>query len=264
MRHFLFFTAVLSVAVSLPLFGFDIVAEGKAKAVIVQGNRGMLCSMSVKNLHDAILKCTGVDLRIIPARNIDKVPGGMNRIIVGDCNYAASKGYSGKNLLLEEYMLKVAGRDLFIIGHDRIAPEITPRGGPQPKHETIDFRQYSPAVLWAVNDLLDRQMKVRFLWPGELGTYYPRQDSVSLPDNYERKSRPFFEVRHLWFKGNAYRPEFVFDQTNAYMLNHQQGMRVETWFVHETFLNWWDLHHEKNPDVLAVDPDGKRNFWMKV
>ena len=254
------FTALLAV-LTLPLSAFDIVVNKEAKAVIIQGNRSMLCDMAVKNFHTAILKCTGVNLKILPAKDINKVPTNLNRIIIGDCKYAASKGFIGKNLRLEEYQLKVLGKDLFITGHDRIAPEVTPRGGPQPKHDTMDFRQYSPAVLWAVNELLDFQMKVRFLWPGELGTYYPKMKDVRLPNNYERKNRPYFAVRHLWFKGKAYRPEYVFDQTNTYVMNHQQGMRIETKFVHDTYIKWWNLHHEKNPDVLALAPDGSRKVW---
>ena len=151
------FTALLAV-LTLPLSAFDIVVNKEAKAVIIQGNRSMLCDMAVKNFHTAILKCTGVNLKILPAKDINKVPTNLNRIIIGDCKYAASKGFIGKNLRLEEYQLKVSGKDLFITGHDRIAPEVTPRGGPQPKHDTMDFRQYSPAVLWAVNELLDFQM----------------------------------------------------------------------------------------------------------
>lgn len=245
----------------LPLSGFDIVSQGRAKAVIVQGNRSMLNTLAVENLHKAVLKCSGVALQIVPAENAEKIPAEMNRIIVGDCAYAESQGICGKKLQLEEYLIKVSGRDLFLTGHEKIAPQMIPRGGPQPKHETMDFRQYSPAVLWAVNDLLDRQMGVRFLWPGELGTFYPETKDISLPDDYERKSRPFFEVRHLWFKGPAYRPRAVFDATNAYMLNHQQGLRIETWFVHDSFLNWWDKYHKTQPDVLALAPDGTRKLW---
>ena len=119
---------VLTTACSLSLSAFDIVVDGKPKAVIIRGNRSMLCMLAVESLRTAVLKCTGVELQVLLPKDAKKVPESMNRIFVGDCSYAASRGFKGQDLQLEEYWSKVVGKDLFFVGHDRVAPDMVPRG----------------------------------------------------------------------------------------------------------------------------------------
>lgn len=238
----------------------DIVKDGKPCAVIVKGRRTKSSELAVEVLRHGIEKCTGAKLDVIRPKELGQVPPEMNRIFVGDCDYAKSKGLDSQNLKLEEYFVKASGRDLFLMGHDKEAPEWRTTGAPGSPHKTMDSRQYSPATLWAVTELLDRQAGVRFLWPGEGGAYYPKQKNLAVKEGYELRSRPFYERRQLWFGGGTWPP--ILEETNRYMMIHQQGSRVNTWFI-DNFKDWWEEFGKLKPEVIALSPEEKRTYFVK-
>ena len=257
----LFFIAVLAASMlSIDLAAFDIVKEGKPAAVIVLGRRTKLTLLALEVLQTSVEKCTGAKLQMIRPKDLSKVPADLNRIFIGDCNYAAGKNLKSSDLKMEEYLIKADGKDLFLLANDKAAPHWKTTGAPGLRDPEMDFRQYSPAHLWAVVELLDRHAGVRFLWPGEKGAYYPKQKNISVKDGYFFKSRPFFVRRHIWFGAGTYSK--ILPETNKYMLIHQQGSRIQSLFV-DGFSSYWDRFKDSKPEIFALSPEGKRTYFVK-
>ncbi len=120
----LFFIAVLAASMlSIDLAAFDIVKEGKPAAVIVLGRRTKLTLPALEVLQNSVEKCTGAKQQMIRPRDLSKVPADLNRIFIGDCNYAAGKNLKSSDLKVEEYLIKVDGKDLFLLANDKAAPQ---------------------------------------------------------------------------------------------------------------------------------------------
>ena len=239
---------------------FDIVRDGKPVSVIVLGRRTKSTLLALDVLQTAVKKCTGAELPVIRPKNLATLPASANRIFIGDCDYVAGKKLKSADLLLEEYIVKADGKDLFLLGHDKETPEWQTTGAPGTPDPEMDFRRYSPAHLWAVSRLLDTHVGVRFLWPGPQGTYYPRSKDISVKDGYFFKGRPHFVRRHLWFGGGTY--SRILPEVNRYVLIHQQGSRLNSQFV-DGFGHWYDRFSKTHPEYLALSPEGKRTYLSK-
>ncbi len=84
--------------------------------------------------------------------------------------------------MIEEYVLRTVGPDLYIVGKEL-------RPGGVPWHAAASTRSRgilwpwnacTVARCWACMEFLENDLGVRWLWPGELGTYVPRQSTVVL------------------------------------------------------------------------------------
>lgn len=105
------------------------------------------------------------------------------------------------------------------------------------------------ALLYGTCDFLDRYMGVRWLWPGELGTFVPRRDTLSLP-KIDAIDRPRLEHRRLRYAKQT--PEVV-----RWHLAHRMGNRSVFKFGH-AFEHWWERYGRERPDYFAYPPEGER------
>lgn len=251
--------AILCLAATLVAWSQDtfIIKEGKPAAVIVQGRQSKSCKLATEVLQFCVKKSTGVELQVIRPRELNSVPPTMNRLFIGDCSYAKSQGLESSALQLEEYRVLVKGRDVFFLGNNKEMPDVRTTGAPGTKHPDMDSRQYSPATLWAVTTMLDQVAGVRFLWPGDLGTYCPKTSNLAIPNGYAAQGRPFYERRQIWFGVGTYLPNF--DRNNKYMMIHQQGTRIHTNFT-DAFQGWWEAYGQSRPELIALSPEGKRTY----
>src|SRR5690606_17908576 len=106
---------------------------------------------------------------------------------------------------------------------------------------------------------LQDQLGVRWLWPGELGEDVPRQKKIVLEKlmvryypqiraraglfNFSRMSNRGYGRAHLWTR----RQRLQLDS-----LRSEGG---------HGFGHWWDRHHETQPELFALQPDGTRSGW---
>ena len=241
-------------AVELP-----IVSNGRANAVIVRGNTGRACEMAVRELHKAILECSGADLQIVDADKLQSVDPKMTRLIVGNCKYATAAGFGHEKMKTEENVVAVKGRDVFFNGHNWDLPKLRVYGAPQPPVKDIDPRRFSPAELFAVTEFMDRILGIRILWPGESGRYYPKHVNISLPDNYVFRTRPKFEYRHPWY----YPTEKNRYLLTEYYLMHRQCARIPLAFQDQVYW-FWSKYHKDHPEIFAKNPKGETAYWKRA
>ncbi len=230
-----------------------IVDEGAARAAIVVGNSTPeLARLAANDLKWHLDRASGASIPIVDENAVDQLKDVETRFVVGDGRLSRLLGVNSTKLRPEEYCIRSVGRDIVIVGHDI---------GEKPKRRPI-HPNASPATLFAVSHLLDRYLGVRWLWPGELGTFIPKRRSITLP-RLDITDRPDLEARGFMMalprnRGVAGTPNRTHDRmvAEAYHWSdrHQLGTRSSLKFGH-AFIRWWDAHHEKHPDYFAVPPE---------
>ncbi|RKN86154.1 DUF4838 domain-containing protein [Paenibacillus ginsengarvi] len=206
---------------------YYLVKEGKAQAVIIR-SAGNLGQEAVKEFQADILRATGAALPIVDADELRNVPEGFVYVQIGPGPLMEDEsGNEGTaNQVQETYRIVSKGNRLLFSGGS------------------------NDAILWAVAYFLDRHMGVRWLWPGDLGTFVPRTDSIALPE-LDITSRPELEMRQLRVRKSA-PPE-----GHHWLRLHGMGSRTTYAFGH-AFTKWWDKYGEEHPDYFAYPPEGQQ------
>ena len=159
-----------------------LVSDGKALAVIVTPERPTrVVAYAAEELARHVGKACGVRLEVV-TENIAKE--GV-RIHLGPCR---GSGIEVSKLAPEAFVLRVTESAVFIAGND---------GGGDPLDAST-----SAGTLWGVYEWLDRNLGVRWLWPGELGTHVPKTKTVITKSCNETIGPRFFSAPHpsgTWF-----------------------------------------------------------------
>jgi hypothetical protein len=129
-----------------------LVSEGQAVATIVTADRPSGAARDgARMLQDYLRRISGAELAVVGA---SRAPDGA-RILVGSSPLTEAHGYVDDELALEQAIVRVHGDDLVVIGDDA-----TPEG-----RALMGTRHAAVMLL--------REIGVRWLWPGELGTVTP-------------------------------------------------------------------------------------------
>jgi hypothetical protein len=130
----------------------------------------------------------------------------------------------------EETLVAVNGPHLLIAGRDRMAGEVATESG----------------TVHAIYSFIGKDLGVRWLWPGALGTDIPRSQRIAFAP-FERRFHPPFRYRLLWPRNPPewHRAQHVLDVSFRYEAGHG-------------FTKWWDAYHEAHPDYFALQPNGTR------
>ncbi|MES2696281.1 MAG: DUF4838 domain-containing protein [Verrucomicrobiota bacterium] len=175
------------------------------------------------------------------------------RIYLGDTQAARAAGISASTLAPETFTLRtVSTRDLIVAGRDT--------GG-----DPLD-RDASAGTLFGVYEWLERDLGVRWAWPGELGTHVPPARTVTARDVDVTLSPRFFQ-RHLRsglsFKADhpalgftaAAAADYARDQT-LFLRRHRMGRGERLSYGH-AFTNWWQRFGKEHPEWFQL-VNGKR------
>ncbi len=142
-----------------------VVAEGKASAVIVTAEQpSETAKYAVNELVKHVELATGVTLGIVSEGMVPQEP--YTRIYVGETKTALRFGIDAGHLPREAYVLRSVGNDLFIVGKED-------DGNP------LDQKNPNVGTLFGTYEFLEKFVGVRWLWPGELGTFVPKTNNIS-------------------------------------------------------------------------------------
>jgi hypothetical protein len=229
-----------------------IVTEGRARAVIVTADRpSAVAKYAAEELVYHIEKATGVRLQVQSETAAKASTAG--RIYVGDSQAVRAAGIETGKLAPEAYILRSTDGALFIAGDDG-------RGDPL----EADTRA---GTLWGVYQWLDQTLKVRWLWPGELGTYVPATKTVlagsfneqTAPRFFQRRLRPGlgFTSEHpaLGFTPEAAKQHS--QEQTVYLRRHRMGRSYPVSYGH-AFTDWWKTDGAKHPEWFQLLESGKR------
>ena len=235
--------------------GIPLVKDGQPNAVIVTpGEPNAVVRYAAQELNYHLARATGAKLPVVAEGAIP--PGAAAvRVYLGDTRAARAAGIdSAGSLPAETFVLRARDNALIIAGRDA-------EGDP------LD-RDTPAGTLFGVYEWLERDLGVRWMWPGELGTYVPRARTVTARPADERISPRFFQrhVRHgLGFGDKLENPALGFtpkaaeqyarDQT-VFLRRHRMGRGQRLTYGH-AFTDWWEKYGKEHPEWFQL-VNGKR------
>ena len=212
-----------------------VVQNNKPRSVIVAPSEPQpFIKKAIDELQYHLQRASGATLPVVDEKAATALPKETLRIVM-----------NGGALPLETYAVQSAGNTLTFTGD----------GGK------------SNALLWAVDYYLDTQLGVRWLWPGEVGTYVPTRATIALP-SIDYQGKPALEKRELrnplakrrsvddspTFLSQSEYQKLV-QQSTDWLDRFQMGSRSSYKFGH-SFTHWWDKYGKDHPEYFAVPPAG--------
>ena len=261
---------ILPVLISLAactaaLADITLVRDGEAQAVIIvpEGlskhvqkralqltSAGMSVPLAAVELADYLQKVGGV--RPVIATETQKGVEAASRIYIGHC-----KANADLAVQQEEFVVRTMGKDLHIRGGDAAPGGLICQG-----------------TLYGVYEFIERELGVRWLFPGAHGEVVPKRSTITIPD-LDRREQPriakrklrnvavsredtFAPVLEKWSVSlEAWKSAQGEVATGPWHRRMRLGQRIEIHGGH-AFAGWWDKYGEKHPEWFALQPDGTR------
>lgn len=219
--------------------------------IVTTDKPGPVAEYAARELAAHLEKATGVRLEVMTESAVKADT--LRRIYVGDCKAARDAGIEVSKLPAETFVLRTSGEALFIAGEDKAGDPL----------ET-DTRA---GTLWGVYEWLERELHVRWLWPGELGTFVPKTDKVTAKDVNETIAPRFFQRRlrpglgdesehpALGFTPGAFE-QFKHEEM-VFLRRHRMGRSQPMGYGH-AFTDWWQKYGKEHPEWFQLLESGKR------
>jgi hypothetical protein len=231
--------------------GIELVRNGRAAATIVTTDQpNPVVAYAAQELAYHVERATGAKLSIVPESASSTAAGAQ--ILLGDTRAARAAGIEARTLAPEACAFRTSGDRLIVAGRDDSGDPLE--------------RDTSAGTLFGVYELLEREVGVRWLWPGELGTCVPQVKTltVRLPDD---PIAPRFFQRHvrtgLTFKSDHPALGFTPQAAEAYaqeqtifLRRHRMGRSQKLSYGH-AFTDWWEKYGAAHPEWFQL-VNGKR------
>ncbi len=228
---------------SIPL-----VREGKAASVVVLPQQvNPLVEQAVQTFVKTVAASTGAEIPVLREDTAAGVDAGVTRLFVGSCQANLALGLDPATLPLETYRLLARGNAIHLVGAEQHQARADESGRP--------YGWVSRPTLWALAQILEEELQVRWLWPGELGTVIPRHASLAIEPG-EKTYQPRLLLRSLRIAASrplASLPELdarVKEEAGVWAEVHGAGRRGDIRFGH-AFSKWWERYSRRHPDYFA-------------
>ncbi len=227
----------------------DIVRDGKARvAIVIPDETVKKVQRAAKELQYHVQEASGATLDIV--RESAEFPAKQGSIYLGACRATKQAGIVTDKLSRNGFLIKTVGKDIFLVGRDTAGPW-TANNWPN-EHGTLQ----------AVYNFLDRQMGVRWLWPGKLGEVIPKRSTISVGKLDETIKLPLISSRyymHSWDDGWSNKQ--VSKQFNKaeklWEQRHYFSWDSRVRGIH-SFQTYWERFNQSHPEYFNLLPDGTR------
>lgn len=230
-----------------------LVRDGQPAAVIVIPDSPVqVVEYAARELTHHVRKASGAELPTVRERDLGDRPGA--RVFIGDCAATRAAGIDVSALAPEGWVIRTVGDALFLAGRD-----------------TSGYELYAPVwagSLWATYELLETDLGVRWLWPGELGEYVPAASTITITAT-DRSGHPQMLQRSLRSamtmaakrEGPAVLESEEYRQAQAdervWLRRMRMGNTVQFTYGH-AFGDWWERFGAEHPEWFNLLPTGKR------
>lgn len=229
-----------------------LVADGKAQAVVVIADQpSAVAKYAANEMVAHVEKATGVRLDVIGENGLaTALPC---RVFIGGTRAARDAGIDVGKLAPEAFVLHTKDKSLFIAGDDGNGDPID-----------MDTRA---GTLWGVYEWLERTLDVRWVWPGELGTFVPKRtlaisaefDEQTAPRLIQRKMRAGlgFTSEHPAMGFTKAAAEKFAQEEMVFLRRHRMGRSVRMSYGH-AFTDWWKKDGAGHPEWFQLRDNGQR------
>ena len=230
----------------------DIVAEGTPKAVLVVPDKpSPVVKYAASELQIHIQAASGAKLEILTES--DAAKSKANPIFIGPCEALKDIGLETDSLPPNTFIIHSAKNALYLAGKDA-ADGLFP----------VDDDR-SMGTLFAAYEWLDKQLGVRWLWPGKAGTYIPKSSEIKSADSGSVRVVPRLASSRIMFSTRGRYPsdDEVFNQSfleNNRWMRRQRLARSQTKELvnRHAFGKYWERFGKTHPEYFALRPDGVR------
>lgn len=233
----------------------DIVVKGQPKASIVIPDEKLAVEQaSAEELQYHVRRATGANL---PITTESGRPAGDGYIFLGATQAGNRVGLDTKALKPNGYRIALVGGNLYLRGDDSVGEVFWIQHGNYTRVGT----------LFAVYEFVEKTLKAKWLWPGELGTVVPKVSDLRVPQwKVTTGSPPFIHTR--WRDGGVYmagaagwasqenRSVFL-NEEGKWLRRHRFAMGLNMDMAH-SFTDWWDRFSKDHPEYFNLLPDGTR------
>ena len=240
------------------------VSGGSKEAVVVTADDpAMVATYAAEEFVRHIEKATGQRLQIVGETRIPE--GFVSRVFIGRTEAARKQGIVAEKMKPDEFVLRTVGRDLYVMGIEDKARDVV-LGEPTDSewtHKILHDGIYgyrgpssiSPnGTLFGVYEILERYAGVRWLWPGELGTYVPRTKNVRVNKALNEYHVPKIAWRRFaWFHlVDALRRQDSYDPRTEKLAFSPQGLR-SFWQATGIYLGRHRMGHSTHPPTFREE-----------
>jgi len=241
--------------------GVELVREGEARGIVVVGmDAPPLYHKLAESFSETVERSTGARLPVVIEGEETKANLAGPRIYIGPTKAARLAGLDGAKLPEETCRILTDGQALYVWGNDAL-DGIDPAESPRWRR-TVEAQP----TRWGLNRVLEEQLGVRWLWPGRLGTYVPKQESLQIPA-MDVSFQPKLQIRRFGLGIPAQRIELeddaelkqIYVEASDWLANHQgnyRGERAEI-SINHGFNDWWTKYGEKHPDWFVQPLPGQ-------
>ncbi|WP_438480466.1 DUF4838 domain-containing protein [Oleiharenicola lentus] len=226
--------------------GIEVVRDGHAHAVIVTSAQPTrVAAYAASEIVYHVEKATGVKLAVVKENAVPTDAAAF--IYVGDTKAARPAGIAVEQLAPETFRLLTAKNALIIAGHD---------GAGDPLDNNT-----SAGTLFGVYEWLERDLGVRWAWPGELGTFVPKTktltisafDETTAPRFLQRNVRPglAFESAHPALGFTPAAAKGYAEAQTIFLRRNRMGRSYPLSYRH-AFTDWWEKYGATHPEWFQL------------
>ena len=247
MRLIVVLLVLCQLSAVLTLSGMELLKDGKylIKGVVIEPNASRANQHAAHELRVHLAKVAKSPLPPL-LKDDGKLPPG-SYIFIGN-TVSAQKAVKLPEQMVKSYgEINVIGDDIYICGKD------------EPGNWQWDVSQGS---LYSVYEFIEKFLGIRWLWPGDLGTYVPVKKNISVPEGktvvVPRLAASRWRIgasTNGWSSDNS---RFRFMQAQKlYMKRHRFSWDFDYQHGH-AFVHWWRMYGDKHPEFFCMLPDGTR------
>ena len=239
-----------------------LVRDGQACAVVVTADEATATARyAAGELVRHVEKAAGLLLETITES--EATEDMHTRVYIGETKTGLSHRIDPGRLPRETFILRSVGNDLFIVGRED-------DGDP------LDPVNPNAGTLFGVYEFLEDVLRVRWLWPGELGTFVPETETIEIsainriqsPDLHFREL-VWGPIRGLIHGGEiaeedaflGFSQEVAYNYANAlavFLRRHRMGGMDAKPPAGHGFSGWWQRYGKEHPEWFSLRRDGTR------
>ena len=223
-------------------------------ALVIPQNSLKITRIAAAEFQEHMRLITGEAPRIF-TEDQPRPDGSTATVWFGRCNRAKEVGLTARKLREFEFVIRRQGDELFLFGNDQTGnPETTTKLG---------ALTVSAGTLFAVYDFLDRELGVRHIWPGPLGTVVRHDKNPKIDDIPERCGGHWAAASLFWSKHYPGAPQW--EGSREFFAAQKQWLWRQRFcesdrgvFSTHSFKKYWKRFHADHPGFFAMLPNGER------
>ncbi len=227
-----------------------LVKDNRPNSAIVVPDRHLpAVAYAAAELQYHIKRASGAELPVVKESLAaeQKFP---HLIYIGECKATVARELNPRTMIPNSFIIKTLDSNLYIVGFDGSGQVLGA------------YNNTRLGTLFGVYEFLEKQLQVKWLWPGELGEVIPAVNNISVGD-WDQTSEPRYR-HNRWRTQDMVEGWSSEEARKRYMTEQDVWLRRQRFVVdvpmniHHAFTQFWKRFGESHPEYFNLLPDGTR------